>query len=492
MVEAVDGKPRQSSTEKLRQDVQAIVRAGVSKARAGQRKEAWELFCQATRLDPKNETAWLWRAGVTDDLHEAWECLQKVLTINPRNRQARSGLAWTRSRMRAKATQARETVMSPRILHPAPSSEEIFQEEEARPSRRSACLIFAFATLLFGVLLALAGWVLVSGAGAEAWRMILSTPTPTATSTPTKGERIVQLLPAFNAAWEAQDWPQAISLLERIRAIDTYYPGLRQRLCAAYLLHGIELAKADRLGEAIIRFDQALALDPYEQTAQRERELAYTYMEGLARHQEGDWAGAIEKLSRLNPDYKQARLLLYDAHYKLGLAHQKAGRLLEAEAEYERALEINGHGQEAQAKLAEVRLLLTPTPTPIPPKHIEIDISEQRLYAYEGQTLVYKFICSTGEPGRETKPGQYKVLSKIPKAYASIWDLDMPYWLGIYPVGKYENGIHALPIVRSTGRKMWVGLLGKPVSYGCIILSDEDAQTLYNWAEIGTPVLIRY
>jgi lipoprotein-anchoring transpeptidase ErfK/SrfK len=126
-----------------------------------------------------------------------------------------------------------------------------------------------------------------------------------------------------------------------------------------------------------------------------------------------------------------------------------------------------------------------------PPKRIEIDISSQRFYAYLGDKLVYNFPTSTGLPGRDTAVGKYKVQSKIPMAYSSIWRLNMPYWLGIYNVGRIENGIHALPI-RPDGTVMWAGLLGQKASYGCVILSTQAARTIYQWAEIGTPVDIHY
>ena len=83
------------------------------------------------------------------------------------------------------------------------------------------------------------------------------------------------------------------------------------------------------------------------------------------------------------------------------------------------------------------------------------------------------------------------MLDKIPMAYSSVWNLQMPYWLGIYYVGNIENGIHALPI-RPDGTVMWGGLLGQRASYGCIILSTEAARLVYNWAEIGTEVHIHY
>lgn len=124
-------------------------------------------------------------------------------------------------------------------------------------------------------------------------------------------------------------------------------------------------------------------------------------------------------------------------------------------------------------------------------KLILVDISEQRMYVHENGVVIWSWVTSTGEPGRETAPGSYSVLNKIPNAYASTWNLQMPYWLGIYWAGRLQNGIHALPIL-SNGQKLWAGWLGTPVSYGCVILADEEARTLYNWAEVGTPVTIQW
>lgn len=122
-------------------------------------------------------------------------------------------------------------------------------------------------------------------------------------------------------------------------------------------------------------------------------------------------------------------------------------------------------------------------------KRIVIDLSEQHLYAYQGETLVYSFVASTGMGGG-TRTGTFHVLDKYPNAYASTWNLQMPYWLGIYWAGALENGIHALPIL-GNGQRLWEGYLGTPVSYGCIILGTQEALTLYEWAEVGTSVVIQ-
>lgn len=131
----------------------------------------------------------------------------------------------------------------------------------------------------------------------------------------------------------------------------------------------------------------------------------------------------------------------------------------------------------------------SPSPTE-DKKRIIIDISEQHLYAFQGDQLVYSFICSTGRAPYYTRTGEFKVQSKIPNAYGSAWNIWMPHWLGIYWAGSTENGIHALPIM-ANGQTLWAGYLGQPISYGCIVLDTDDAKNLYNWAEIGTPVSIR-
>jgi lipoprotein-anchoring transpeptidase ErfK/SrfK len=123
-------------------------------------------------------------------------------------------------------------------------------------------------------------------------------------------------------------------------------------------------------------------------------------------------------------------------------------------------------------------------------KYILVDISEQHMYVYEGDMLLYSFVASTGV-NNATRIGTFAVQSKIPNAYGSTWNIWMPNWLGIYWSHSLENGIHALPIL-SNGATLWEGFLGRPVSYGCVVLGTYEAQVLYDWAEIGTPVEIQW
>jgi lipoprotein-anchoring transpeptidase ErfK/SrfK len=126
----------------------------------------------------------------------------------------------------------------------------------------------------------------------------------------------------------------------------------------------------------------------------------------------------------------------------------------------------------------------------VPDKRIEISLPEQTLRAYERDELRFELRASSGMSTTPTIAGQFQVLMKEPDAYARRWDLEMPYFMGIYKEGpNFYNGIHELPILAS-GRRLSAGVLGWPASYGCIILDEEDAETLFDWAPIGTLVRI--
>lgn len=127
----------------------------------------------------------------------------------------------------------------------------------------------------------------------------------------------------------------------------------------------------------------------------------------------------------------------------------------------------------------------------IPNKRIVISISQQRLWAYQDGNLLSKHLISTGIDRSPTQPGVFQVRTHELEAYASVWDLTMPHFLGIYEAWQgFMNGIHGLPML-SNGRRLWKNILGKPASYGCIIMDLDEAEWLYNWAENGVVVEIR-
>jgi hypothetical protein len=127
----------------------------------------------------------------------------------------------------------------------------------------------------------------------------------------------------------------------------------------------------------------------------------------------------------------------------------------------------------------------------IPEKRIVISILEQRMWVLENGETIREHIVSTGIPSSPTLPGIFQINSHYENAYASIWDLTMPYFLGIYDaVPGLTNGIHGLPLL-SSGHRLWANVLGNPASYGCIILDLDAAEELFYWAEEGVVVEIR-
>ncbi|MGC8838945.1 MAG: L,D-transpeptidase family protein [Anaerolineae bacterium] len=489
--------------------------AGVRAALAGRVEQARRCFQNLVAADPQNAEAWLWLAVLTPNTWEALSCLTRALDLAPQDALARQALRWVRGRLAA--GQALEPMQAPFVRDlaararaggvgrrpPVPEPLPAGQVPEApgaeiRPPwpgrlRRLPARLWVGGGFL--VLLLALGLAMAALPGLGQPPATDATPAPPGLL-PSAPEAWVQAQwPLVEAARDAGRWTEAIALLEEMRAAAPADALVREALLAAYLAQARALAAQGYLDEALRTVDRAVALSPQDGRVQQEREAAQLYVEGMERHRAGDWAGAVEALRRvyaIDPAYCDVRELLYSAYLNLGLAQRAAGDLGAARRALDQALEVYPEGEEARAHYREVIVLLFPTPTPTPAteKRIVVDLSEQHFYAYEGERLVYSFVCSTGSASSPTVPGHYQVLDKIPMAYASTWNLKMPYWLGIYWSGGLENGIHALPIL-SNGQILWDGYLGQRVSFGCIILSTEAAKLIYDWAEVGTPVIIQ-
>jgi lipoprotein-anchoring transpeptidase ErfK/SrfK len=125
-------------------------------------------------------------------------------------------------------------------------------------------------------------------------------------------------------------------------------------------------------------------------------------------------------------------------------------------------------------------------------KRIKISIKDQRVQAYENGQLKWDWTGSTGIASSPTSPGVFQIQTHEPMAYAARWDLYMPWFMGIYrpvPDQDFMNGFHGFPS-RDKKQILWQRNLGKPITYGCILLDSENAKLLYDWAEEGIVVEI--
>ena len=118
-----------------------------------------------------------------------------------------------------------------------------------------------------------------------------------------------------------------------------------------------------------------------------------------------------------------------------------------------------------------------------------MDISEQHMYVYEGDQLLYSFVASTGI-NNGTRTGLFHVQSKIPNAYgAHVEYLDAQLARHLLVRAGWRTASTPCPFC-PMGQGCGPGILRRPISYGCVVLGSYEASLLYNWAEIGTPVEI--
>lgn len=120
------------------------------------------------------------------------------------------------------------------------------------------------------------------------------------------------------------------------------------------------------------------------------------------------------------------------------------------------------------------------------PKSIRIDLSDQRLERRVMGIPMSSDRISGGLARTPTPVGTFAVLNKIPRAWSRSAKLWMPYWMAFTTKG---HGIHELPEWPG-GKKEGANHLGKPASHGCVRLGVDSAKIVYDWAEVGTPVIV--
>lgn len=120
-------------------------------------------------------------------------------------------------------------------------------------------------------------------------------------------------------------------------------------------------------------------------------------------------------------------------------------------------------------------------------KYIDVNLSTQIMTVFQDGKIIDSFLISSGKRGMDTPKGEHRIYNKTPRAWSKNYGLYMPYWMAIAPSGKF--GIHELPEWPS-GYKEGQNHLGIPVSHGCMRLGVGPAEFVYNWAEIGMPVIV--
>lgn len=119
-------------------------------------------------------------------------------------------------------------------------------------------------------------------------------------------------------------------------------------------------------------------------------------------------------------------------------------------------------------------------------KWIEVDLSEQRTTAYERATPVRSFVVTTGKRGHETVKGEFSIWLRVrsqtmqggSRADGSYYSIPNVEWVSYF----YKDyAIHGA---------WWRDQFGVPGSRGCVNMRNEDAKWVYEWAPLGTKVIV--
>lgn len=117
-------------------------------------------------------------------------------------------------------------------------------------------------------------------------------------------------------------------------------------------------------------------------------------------------------------------------------------------------------------------------------KRIYVDLTSQRIYAYEGTNLIYNFLISSGKWGR-TPTGDFRIWIKLRYTTMSGGNksLGTYYYLPNVPYTMY---FYNSEIPKSRGYGLhgtyWHNNFGHPMSHGCVNMKTEDAEKIYYWS----------
>ena len=119
-------------------------------------------------------------------------------------------------------------------------------------------------------------------------------------------------------------------------------------------------------------------------------------------------------------------------------------------------------------------------------KEIQVFIEEQVLVAFENGEEVYNFDIVTGKDGKETTTGRYQIFRKHEKYTSKTYGSEMPYTMFFTEDGKAIHGTQ-MATLRSYLHSYLTESVG---SQGCVGLTDDNAKALFDWAPIGTTVVV--
>lgn len=115
------------------------------------------------------------------------------------------------------------------------------------------------------------------------------------------------------------------------------------------------------------------------------------------------------------------------------------------------------------------------------PKHVEINLSTQQMSYYLNGVQIETMPVSTGLIKWATPTGEFKIMRKVPVVRYKGEDYD-------YPNTKWNLEFKKTYYIHTA---YWHNQFGKrPMSHGCVNMTEKDAQKMYTFLDVGDKVKI--
>lgn len=135
-------------------------------------------------------------------------------------------------------------------------------------------------------------------------------------------------------------------------------------------------------------------------------------------------------------------------------------------------------------------------------KWVEVSLTDQQLWAYQGSTLVHTTLVSTGLTPNNTSTGTFYTRLKYPEqdmkgftddtgeVVATGDDNGGDDSLSSYDVKDVPNVVYFSTIAEAFHGTYWHSNFGNPMSHGCVNLPLDVAAWFYGWAPLGVMVWV--
>jgi len=436
--------------------IKESLRLGIEAARAGQKETARAYLTRVIKQEPENIPALFWLAYVSESPQDSLTLLERVLALDPGNARAKDGIRWARRRLGTISTEVApddDTQSTPaQIGEEAPElpddfirdqllSKEEFQERAkkgalAHKARRTIDPLLTVAIILSATaILTLGIWVLafMPADTLAAWL-------PAPVENVLIGRKPVVLVPLGHAA------PSKLVEEQAEPAIPDA-PPIKHFASTGDTI----IIEAPQPAEADTGLDLSIPIEVLEPPLELNELVSSVEDEPLST--------PIEEPTEIVTNASEA------------------GNLV--------STPLSDFIGPADAALTGPKLfepvddeLLYHHPAYPDEKWIEVNLTEQRVTAWEGNVPVMSFLASTGLPNTPTVLGEYHIYWKLESTLMT----GPNYYLPEVPYTMYFYAGYALH------GAYWHNNFGNPMSHGCVNLSIDNAKELFEWADPVLPL----